>query len=56
MTHVVFVQVEGVPQTPAVVQVATALIGLLLLSVAHSVVPGLHTPWHDADVAPATHA
>jgi hypothetical protein len=48
--HVWFVQVEGVPQAPAAVHVATALIGLPPVSVAHSVAPGVHTPWHWAAV------
>ena len=54
--HVELVHVEGVPQAPVAEHVATALIGWLLTSVAHSVAPGLHTPWHEAEVVVATHA
>jgi hypothetical protein len=48
MRHVLFEQVEGVPQVPVAVQVATALSGLPPESVAHSVAPGVHTPEHSA--------
>jgi hypothetical protein len=52
----VFVQAEGAPQVPAVVHVATALVEWPLPSVAHSVAPGAHTPWHDPELPLATHA
>lgn len=54
--HVVLEQVAGGPQVPVAVHVATALIGLLLLSVAHSVAPGAHTPWQVAELLLATQA
>jgi hypothetical protein len=56
MRHVLFEQVEGEPQVPVVVQVATALSELPPESVAHSVAPGVHTPEHSAAVPPASSA
>jgi hypothetical protein len=48
--HVVFEQVEGVPQAPEAEHVDTALRGLPPESIAHSVAPGVHTPAHSAAV------
>jgi hypothetical protein len=52
--HVVFEQVEGVPQAPAAVHVDTALSEPPPVSVAHSVVFGVHTPWHWAALPPSS--
>jgi hypothetical protein len=54
--HVVFVQVEGVPHIPVALQVATALSDAPPASVAHSVAPGEHTPWHAPELPFMTHA
>jgi hypothetical protein len=51
-----FVQAEGAPQVPVALHVATALSAPPSASVAHSVAPGEHTPWHLAEVPVITHA
>jgi hypothetical protein len=54
--HVMFEHVEGGPQVPAVVHVDTPLSETPLPSVAHSVAPGEHTPWHAPELPFVTHA
>ncbi len=54
--HVMFEHVEGGPQVPAVVHVDTPLSETPFASVAHSVAPGEHTPWHAPELPLVTHA
>jgi len=54
--HVVFEQVEGGPHVPDVVHIETPLSELPLPSVAHAVVPGAQTPWHEPVLPLVTHA
>jgi hypothetical protein len=52
--HVVFAQADGAVQAPAPVHVDTALIEPPSAPGAHSLVPGVHTPWQLASVLPAS--
>jgi hypothetical protein len=55
-THAVLTQVEGAPQAPLLLQMDTALSEPPSAPVAHSVAPGEHTPWHEADPTGPPHA
>jgi len=54
--HVLSVQAAGVPHVPVAEQVERALIEPPSLPVAHSVVPGAHTPAHSPSPLTVTHA
>ena len=55
-THALFGHVAGVPHVPEVLHVDTPLTEPPSAPVAHSVAPGVHTPWHEAVPTGPTHA
>lgn len=55
LTHVNW-QALARPHVPEAVHVATPLVGPPSPAAAQDFVPGAHTPWHDAPLAPSTHA
>jgi hypothetical protein len=55
-THAEFTHVDGTPHIPVGLHVDTPLTEPPSAPVAHSVVPGVHTPWQEAVPTAPTHA